>query len=111
MITSFLICFLHIRPSRNQTMTYPTKYSWICADSQMHKRRIAANPAPGIRVFSRQFLHSSGQQMILIGFYPLRKMLRNRNVTSVKKMTEKAFFVDIVMFVRGGTPTGDFAQQ
>jgi hypothetical protein len=37
-------------------------------------------------------------------------MLRNRNVTPVKKMTEKALFVAIVVFVRGGRSTMDFAQ-
>jgi hypothetical protein len=77
----------------------------------MHKLWIAANPAPGIRVFSGQFLHSGGKQMILIGFRPLRKMLKNRNVTPVKKMTEKALVVAIVVFVRGGTSTWDCAQQ
>jgi hypothetical protein len=77
----------------------------------MHKQWIAANPAPGIRVFSGQFLHSGGQQMIFVGFCPLRKMLKNRNVTPVKKMTEKVLFVEIIVFARGGTSTWDFAQQ
>jgi hypothetical protein len=63
----------------------------------MHKQRIAANPAPGIHVFSGQFLHRGGQQMIVIGFCPLRKMLRNRNITPVKKMSEKALFVAIIV--------------
>jgi hypothetical protein len=76
----------------------------------MHKRLIAADPTPAIRVFSGRFLHKSGQQMTLIGFCPLRKMLRNRNHTPVKKMTEKALFVAIVVFVHGGTSTSDFAQ-
>jgi glucose dehydrogenase len=77
----------------------------------MSKQWIAANPAPGSRVISGQFLHSGGQQMILIGFCLLRTILRRRNVSPVKKMAEKAFLVAIVVFVRGGTSTRDFAQQ
>jgi hypothetical protein len=61
------------------------------------KQWIAANPPRGIRVFSGQFLHSGGQQMILIGLCPLRKMLRNRNVIPVKKMTGKGVFAALVL--------------
>jgi hypothetical protein len=77
----------------------------------MHKQWIAANPSAGIRVFSGRFLHNDRQQMILIGFCPLRKMLRDRNVTPVKKTTAKALFVAIAVFVHGGRSTWDFAQQ
>jgi hypothetical protein len=63
----------------------------------MHNQLITANPALGIRVFSRKFLRSSGQQLVLIGFCQLRKMLRDTNITSVKKMTEKAFLIGFVV--------------
>jgi hypothetical protein len=60
--------------------------------------RVVANSGPRIRAFSGHFLHNGGQPIISMRFCPLRRMLKNRNVTAGKKMTEKALFVAIVLF-------------
>jgi hypothetical protein len=77
----------------------------------MNEQSIATNLAPAIRVFSGQFLHRSGQQITLIGFCPLRKMLRHRNVTPMKKMAEKALFVAIVFSFVAADSQGIFPNR